>query len=344
LALAIAACTHDGKSQVSEVVGSGRCEEAARLVGHGQLEQAAAKTQELGGTATSYGIAAAGYTADVIITGTAGIVSLVVFCPLTVAQLAACASGHCIIGDPGAACFSDPWEHLPKSDSKGNAKAIGPGLGSKALTATAGWRENPGIAALAEDMRQVAACYERRDRRDDLIKANVQLRQIHVAQLYDRLAPERRQNVDRDIARVRARLEAVAPGYQAEVERQQRELALKSYAQEAPALWRDLTSGIVWRLQTAPVPSAALAAKVCEGTSTEGGQVWQLPNRADVEKAIKHGLLDGTKNPEFAGKLRGPVRRAFVRTGEGHAVVELTSGEFTARDATEGAQALLCMQ
>lgn len=343
-ALATCACTHGGETATAEAVDAGRCEEAARHVGLGTLERSAAKAQELGGTATSYGVAAAGYTADVVITGSTGIVSLLVFCPLTAAQLASCASGHCFLGDVSGSCFDDPLRLVPESDEKAEGPTIGPGLGAKALTATSSWRANPGSVTLAEDMRRVAACYERRDRRDDLIKANIQLQQIHTAKLYDQLPSAHRREVDRAIARVRARLDVVAPGYQVEAERQQQELARRSLKQEAPALWHDLSSGNLWRLQTAPVASAAVATKLCAGIASQDGQLWQLPSRGDIDKALRQGLSDTAKNPEFAAKLQGSPRRAFVRAGDDFVLVNLTSGESSHASATDAAEALLCLR
>src|SRR5262249_26083925 len=93
------ACARQHDSRVAEVVDGGDCEAAAREVGEGQSAAATVidGVRQAGGTTASYGLAAAGYTADVVITGTVGIVAVTVFCPVFIAEIAACAAskGQC---------------------------------------------------------------------------------------------------------------------------------------------------------------------------------------------------------------------------------------------------------
>lgn len=341
------ACTTKQGASLQESVREGKCEEAAERLT--RLDASAGQkilegAQEVGGATASYGVAAVGYTADVVVTGAAGIVSVAVYCPLVLMQIAACsvANGGCDVY--AGTCYDNPWDHLPEAKTKGDGPNIGPGLGSKGLTTTATWRESPSAIAMVAGMREVAACYERRDTRDGLVKASLQLQQIHSAHLYESISTPKRQAVDQDIGRVRARLEAVAPGYHAEVQRQQKALAQAVFAQQAPVIWRDLETGTTWRLQLAPVTDGAQARSVCEGASAEPGQSWHLPSLADVAKARAHGLMDSSKNPAIA-KARSAKVRVFVHEGsESYAKVDLATGAVGGGEGQSERLGLLCMQ
>jgi hypothetical protein len=355
----LAGCTDSPESRVAEVVKTGDCEGAAKQISRDDTIAGnfVDGVREASGSTASYGITAAGYTADVVITGTVGIIAVTAFCPVFIAEIAACAASKGACGSRATlGCFGDPFDHLPSADDKGSGRqrapasggaggrppSIGPGLGSKAYAGTEAWREDTQSVALVHQMRAVAGCYERRDTRDDLIKASLQLTQVHESRLYDRIGRKERDAVDGDLDRVKTRLSLVDPEYQRELDRKNRELAQSVMSQQAPVLWRDMHTGSMWRFQPAVVKDGEHAKVVCDGAAASGYQLWQMPTRADAASAVKHGIVDPKMNAAFA-EARAHGRRAFVRDGGRFAAVDLTTGDVVDAPDVQNLS-LLCVQ
>lgn len=342
-------CTHTHTSKVDELVASGDCEKAANHLGKDfkPTVQIVDDVQRLGGTTVSYGVTAIGYTADVVVVGAVGVVSATVFCPVFVAQMAACIATNrsCqFIGDP--VCFSDPFAYLPRTGYQESGFSFGPGLGSKAYGSTVSWRQDAHAIGSSQALRKIAACYEGRDTTEDLVKASLQLRQIHDSDLYNLVSIGERERVDRDIARVKARLRVRAPDLQSNMDQQRRELALAAFASPIPALWRDLKTGMTWRLLESGAPDGKQAKAICDSASLLGSPMWHLPNRAEAERAVRHGLTDPALNPSFASAIK---QKFLVYVSSGYdqfAVLELATGEVTevAERDTAGSLPLLCVQ
>jgi len=355
-------CSEHRSTELDDMVGSGDCERAAQSVAAGADSETKVvdRVQTISGTAASYGLATAGYTADVMVVASAGVIAVVVLCPVTLLGIAACTSARSGCGAIGhMVCFDNPGRFVPgvqdsnaRTDTThpNDAPTFGLGLGSGAYWQTEGWREEPGMLSLSRKLRKVATCYEAQDTRESLVKASVQLQQIHESHLYDHIGSTERGQVDRDIGRVYARLRLIDPGYQAQVNRTQHELAVKVLSQQTPALWRDLETGSTWRFQLASLKDGKQAKMVCDHAATATGQVWQLPTRGDTLRAIKHGLLDANKNQGFA-VAQAAKASVYVRDGNDRGETEfplfnLATGEMVnpGDRADHLAVSLLCVE
>ncbi len=84
-------CSEHRSSDLDDVVQSSDCELAAQDVAVATNSEAKVidQVQTISGTAASYGLATAGYTADVVVTASAGIIAVVAYCPVTFLLLAA---------------------------------------------------------------------------------------------------------------------------------------------------------------------------------------------------------------------------------------------------------------
>ena len=356
-------CSEHRSTELDDVIRSGDCERAAQDVAAGANSETKVidHVQTITGTAASYGLATAGYTADVVVAASAGVISVVVLCPVPFLVIAACATARSGCGsfDGSFACFDYSWPNAlvaygsnSETDTShpNHAPTFGLGLGSDAYGQTEGWRENAGMLSLSRKLRKVATCYEAQDTRESLVKASAQLQQIHESHMYDHIGPTERGQVDRDIGRVYARLRIIDPGYQEQINRAWHELAVPGLSEQTPALWRDHETGATWRFQPASLRDGKQAKLVCDHAATAPGQVWQLPTRGEVVRAIKHGLVDAIKNQGFA-TAQAAKPTVYLHDSNDHGVTEfpllnLVTGEMVGPDDSEGHQAvsLLCVE
>ena len=357
-----AGCSEHRNTELDDMVRSGDCERAAENVAAGANSEPKVvdHVQTISGAAASYSLATAGYSADVVVAASAGIIAIVALCPVTLLEIAACASARGVCGSIGhVVCFDNPARYISiaRDSNSGtddthhnDAPTFGLGLGAGAYGQTEGWREEPGTLSLSRKLRKVATCYEAQDTRESLVKASAQLQQIHESHLYNHIGSTERGQVDRDIDRVYTRLRIIDPGYQEQVNRRQHELAVKVLSEHTPMLWRDLETGSTWRFQPASLRDGKQANLVCDHAATATGQIWQLPTRGDAARAIRHGLLDANKNQGFAvaqaARSSIYVRDSNDRGETEFPLFDLATGETADPDesADHRAISLLCVE
>ena len=154
VSLSLTSCAHQRTKRFEAALSEGRCEAALENVPENDENvKYMGKAQRAGGTALSYAVTGAGYTADVVLMVAGGAVLFTVLCgPGLVVALAAHGTGVF----PSQLCIPADLN---------NVKA--PTLGKDAYRSTAAWR-CPDLTALAHSVRRVSSCYERRDDKPSL--------------------------------------------------------------------------------------------------------------------------------------------------------------------------------
>lgn len=186
LTFASGCATRRSYSSVNKLADTDQCEAAAkRLKRLGDPSDDLSVGEKVAGSVASYALTATGYTTDVLVKVTGGVVVAVVVCsPVIVLDAAARSSGS----SATERCIGELGVDL--------AQSINPGLGEKAYSGTADWRgDDVDYTPLSVAMRSVAQCYFARGGKADVKKAMLQMDAIGGV-IYEGSTDDERKAVD----------------------------------------------------------------------------------------------------------------------------------------------------
>ena len=164
LSLALPGCAHQRTKRFETALSEGRCEAALENVPENDENvKYMGKAQRAGGTALSYAVTGAGYTADVVLMVAGGAVLFTALCgPGLIVAMAATGTGVF----PSQLCIPADLDNVKT-----------PTLGRDAYRSTASWR-CPDLTALAHSVRRVSNCYEAKDDKPSLERAKQTLESV----------------------------------------------------------------------------------------------------------------------------------------------------------------------
>lgn len=171
LLLAVISCSHKNQIKNNHVV-PGVCEKEFKKTKLSEGSNIWQKVAEAGGTTGSYLVTGLGYSTDLIVTFSSGIVGSVVVCSPLLALSTLSESGSHDIGSVTGECLMNVGTEI--------GKTLNPNLGPKAKKSTKSW-QCPNVDSVAQGLMNVAECYSLKGDKDS---EQLQLKRLHESSIF----------------------------------------------------------------------------------------------------------------------------------------------------------------
>ena len=157
LAFVLNSCAHQRTKRFESALKAGRCDDALENIPENDENlKFVGRANRTAGTALSYAATGAGYTADVVLVITGGVLIFAAVCgPMLLAVMASYGGA----AHSGVGCLPVNLEEVPM-----------PSIGKDTYKGTESWR-CPDLTALARSVRKVASCHEGSGLAEDKKKA-----------------------------------------------------------------------------------------------------------------------------------------------------------------------------
>ncbi len=147
LVFVLNSCAHQRTRRFESALKAGRCEDAVENIPENDPNvKFVGRANRAAGTAISYAATGAGYTADVVLVVTGGVLIFAAVCGPMLLAMAASSSTAGV--NPAILCLPVDYKSIPM-----------PSLGKDTYKGTEEWR-CPDLTALSRSVRRVASCHE----------------------------------------------------------------------------------------------------------------------------------------------------------------------------------------